>query len=91
MAIRFSFEDNFIGRIYGASFGTKKLISNPPPPVPKNSRGPMQPTPNLISKTLLLGSIGFMFTSDKVNLHVLRSALQVSMRLLDLTLILVFW
>lgn len=24
MAIRFSFEDNFIGRIYGASFGTEK-------------------------------------------------------------------
>lgn len=44
MAIRFSFEDNFIGRIYGASFGTKKLISNPPPPAPKNSRGPMHNT-----------------------------------------------
>ena len=57
MAIRFSFEDNFIGRIYGASFGTKKLKSNPPSPAPKNSRGPMQPTPNLISKTLLF--IGF--------------------------------
>lgn len=92
MAIRFSFADNFIGRISS----NRRLIwnqkVNKQPPLPRKRAAALCSEHQIWSAKLrfLLGSIGFMFTSDKVNFHVLRSTLQVSMRLFDLTLILVF-
>lgn len=72
MAIRFSFEDNFIGCIYSnRRLIWNKIVNKQRPPPPKKSRDPVQPTPNLISKTPLF--IGFY------RFHV------VSMRLLVLT------